>query len=134
MLIGLPVTYFLIAPVNMLGLNAGATGLAIRMVALQFIAVNVQLYFNSRLLGLQFWRYLGHQIVSVGFLLGVAVISKFIVDKGIGFHDKIILSFVLAGVLYTLMVMILGYVQPVLFGLQRRDIHSLAKSGINKLR
>lgn len=43
MLIGLPITYFLIAPGHMLGLNAGATGLAVKMVALQFVAVNVQL-------------------------------------------------------------------------------------------
>jgi O-antigen/teichoic acid export membrane protein len=75
MLIGLPVTYFLIAPPEKFGLDAGATGLAVKMVALQFIAVNVQLYFNARLLGLRFWRYVGHQIVSVACLLGVAAIS-----------------------------------------------------------
>ena len=132
MLIGLPVTYFLIAPVNMLGLNAGATGLAIKMVSLQLIAVNVQLYFNARLLKLRFWRYVGHQIVSVGCLLGVAAISMFVIDKGLGLHDKIILSFLLSGILYTIMVMISGYVQPVLFGLQRRDIHSLVQLCVRK--
>ena len=46
MLIGLPVTYFLIASREQWGLDAGATGLAIKMVSLQLIAVNVQLYFN----------------------------------------------------------------------------------------
>lgn len=134
MLIGLPVTYFLIAPGHMLGLNAGATGLAIKMVALQFIGVNVQLRFNARLLKLRFWRYLGHQIVSVGCLIGVAAISMFLVDKGLGLQNKVILSFLLSGVLYTLMVGGLGYVQPILFGLQRRDIHSLIQSGIHKFR
>ena len=132
MLIGLPVTYFLIAPGHMLGLNAGATGLAIKMVALQFIGVNVQLWFNARLLRLHFWRYIGHQIVSVGCLLGIAAISMFVVDKGLGLHDKVILSFLLSGVLYTLMVMVLGYVQPVLFGLQRRDIRNLLNRGLKK--
>ena len=41
MLIGLPVTYFLIAPPEKFGLNAGATGLAIKMVAIAFFSVNV---------------------------------------------------------------------------------------------
>ena len=132
MLIGLPVTYFLIAPADKMGLDAGATGLAIKMVVLQIIAVNVQLYFNVRLLKLRFWRYVAHQIVSVGCLLGVAAISMFVIDKSLGLHDKVILSFLLSGILYTLMVMILGYVQPVLFGLQRRDIHSLVQLCVRK--
>jgi len=132
MLIGLPVTYFLIAPGHMLGLNAGATGLAIKMVAIQIVGVNVQLYFNARLLKLRFWRYIGHQIVSVACLLGVAAISMFVIDKGIGLHDRVVLSFILSGMLYTLMVGAVGYVQPVLFGLQRQDIHSLIQSGIRK--
>ena len=57
MLIGLPVTYFLIAPGDKWGINAGATGLAIKMVLLQFIAINVQLYFNSKYLKFSFKRY-----------------------------------------------------------------------------
>ena len=134
MLIGLPVTYFLIAPRHMLGLNAGATGLAVKMVALQFVAVNVQLWFNARLMKLHFWRYLGHQIISVGCMLGLAVIAMLVVDKGLGLQNKIILSFFLSGILYTLMTGILGYAQPVLFGLQRQDIHSLIQSGIRKFR
>jgi O-antigen/teichoic acid export membrane protein len=132
MLIGLPVTYLLIAPGHMLGLNAGATGLAIKMVVLQFIGVNVQLWFNTRLLKLRFWRYVGHQIVSVGCLLGVAAISMLVVDKGLGLQNKVVLSFFLSGVFYTLMTGVLGYAQPVLFGLQRRDIRNLLNRGLKK--
>lgn len=65
MLIGIPVAYFLIAPENKMGLNAGATGLAIKMIVMQIIGVNVQLYFNCQLLKLNFWRYVRHQIFSV---------------------------------------------------------------------
>jgi len=108
--------------------------MAIKIVAPQFIGVNVQLYFNSRLLHLNFIKYLGHQVLSVGCLLGIAVIAVFLVDKGLELQNKVILSFLLSGILYTLMVAILGYVQPVLFGLQRRDIHSLIQSGIQKFR
>jgi O-antigen/teichoic acid export membrane protein len=132
MLVGLPITYLLIAPGYMLGLNAGATGLAIKMVALQFIGVNVQLWFNARLLKLRFWRYMGHQIVSVGCLLGIAGIAMFLVDKGLGLQNRVVLSFFLSGILYTLMTGVLGYAQPVLFGLQRRDIHSLIQTCVRK--
>lgn len=133
-LIGLPVTYFLISPRHMMGLNAGATGLAVKMVLMNIIRVNVQLRFNARLLKLRFWHYVGHQIVIVGCLLGTAAISMFTVDRVFGFHDKVVPGFLLAGILYTIMAMILCYFQPVLFGLQRRDIHSLIRSGIRKFR
>ena len=65
MLIGLPVTYFFIAPVDKFGLNLGSTGLAVKMVLLQVIGVNVQLYFNAKFLKLSFWKYVGHQVSSV---------------------------------------------------------------------
>jgi hypothetical protein len=63
--------------------------------------------------------------MCAGCLLGIAVIAMFLVDKGLGLQNKVVLSFLLSGILYTLMRGVLGYAQPVLFGLQRRDIHSL---------
>lgn len=128
MLIGLPLTYFLLAPQEKLGLDTGATGLAIKMVALQFIGVNVQLYYNARLLGLRFWRYVGHQVMSVGCLLGIALIAMVCVDRGLALQNKVFYSFFLAGVLYTLMVMTLVYCQPIFFGLNRQDLQFLVKS------
>lgn len=132
-LLGLPITYFLLAPVENFGLNAGATGLALKFVLVNVIIVNVQIFFNTRFMGLRFMRYIVHQIMSVACLLGVAAISILVIDKGLGLHDKVVLSFFLSGVLYTLMVAILGYAKPVLFGLQRRDIHSLIQLCIQKI-
>ncbi len=133
MLIGLPVTYFLIAPQERFGLDAGATGLAIKMVVLQFIGVNVQLWFNARLLKLHFWRYMGHQVMSVGCLLGIALIAMVCVDRGLALQNKVFYSFFLAGVLYTIMVMVLSYYQPIFFGLKRQDIKFVVKSVRRKL-
>ncbi len=127
MLIGLPVTYFLIAPTEKMGLNAGATGLAIKMVALQFIWVNTQLYFNARLLNLSFKRYLGHQIFSVGCLLTIAYIATFSIDQIIGLNQNIIFGFILAGIVYTLLVAGIVYYLPVVFGLKRQDIQSVVR-------
>ncbi|MFC1822595.1 lipopolysaccharide biosynthesis protein, partial [Thermodesulfobacteriota bacterium] len=81
MLVSLPVTYFLIAPPENFGLGLGATGLAIKLVVLQFINVNIRLFFNSRLLHLKFMRYLGHQFLSVGVFLTLSFFAGFAVKK-----------------------------------------------------
>lgn len=120
MIIGLPVTYFLIAPTARMGLNSGATGLAIKMVFLQFIAVNVQLYFNAKFLKLSFWKYFGHQLFSVGCLLALAFLSTIGVDRVLGLRTSIIPGFLLAGLLYTLGVAVIIYFAPVIFGMKKR--------------
>lgn len=134
MLVSLPVAYFLLAPRDNFGLDFGATGLAIKMVALQFIGVNVQLWFNARLLKLPFWRYIGHQIISVGSLLGCAVVAMYCVDYWLGLNEKIVLSFLLSGFLYSLIVMGMIYFQPIIFGLKRQDISSAIQFSLRKLR
>jgi O-antigen/teichoic acid export membrane protein len=124
---GLPLTYFFIAPGDKLGLNAGATGLAIKMVLLSVLAANVQIYFNAQFLGLRFWRYVGHQFAVLGCLLVLALGSKFSVE-GIGlFHNRQIFEFLLAGFLYSLLVFVIFYTQPRLFGVSRQDIRNLVE-------
>lgn len=123
LLIGLPLTYFLIAPKEKMGLGAGATGLAIKMVLMNFIGVNVQVYFNAKLLNLNFWRYFGHQLAAVGCLLLVAAVAIFGADNILGLHERIIASFLVSGILYTVVVMSLACFLPVLFGINKEDIH-----------
>ena len=128
MLIGLPVTYFLIAPVDRWGLNARATGLAIKMVTLQFIGVNVQLYFNARYLKFSFWKYLGHQIFVIVCLLVIATGATIAGNKilTIWGSENVVSGFLFSGVLYTLMVITLIYFLPIFMGLKKQDIQSLA--------
>ena len=128
MLVGLPVAYFLIAPRHMLGLDAAATGLAIKMVAIQFIGVNIQLWFNARFLKLRFWRYFAHQIVCIASLLFLAFLSSGVVDN-LGLSGNILISFLISGLLYSCMVMVLIYFAPVIFGLQKDDITKLVARG-----
>lgn len=134
--VGLPVTYFLIAPVDMMGLNTGSTGLAIKMVALQLIGVNVALYYNSRYLKLSFWKYLVHQIVCVGCLLLLAFISLKVGDY-LHISSNIVINFLLNGIIYSISVAGLTYFVPSLFGLSRKDIRSffqfLSKDGIRSI-
>jgi hypothetical protein len=124
-IIGLPITYFLIAPVDAMGLNAGSTGLAIKMVLIQFIGVNVELYFNSKFLKLSFWKYFAHQIVCVGCLLFVAFLSLKLVDY-LHVFSNILFNFLLNGVIYTIAIAGLIYFVPALLGLTRKDIRSFS--------
>jgi len=50
----------------------GATGLAVKMVVINFITVNVMLYFNAKFLKLPFYWYLTHQLVSLFVFLTLA--------------------------------------------------------------
>lgn len=122
MIIGLFLTYFLIAPKSLSGLNIGATGLALKMVLVQFMAINVQLYFNARFLKLPFLRYIAHQVLSVGCLLLVAVLTIFASNLAIGFPKNILFNFIFSGFLYALIVIFLTYYFPYLFGLNKEDI------------
>ena len=128
MIIGVPLTYFLIVPQNRMGLNAGAIGLAIKMVGIQFAGVNVQLYFIARLLKIKFWNYVAHQILSVGCLLTTALTAKFLIDQVSALSEIAILRFFLAGFLYTIMTMALVYFLPLLIGAERKDIIHFMKS------
>ncbi len=136
LLAGLPITYFLIAPTDQMGLNAGAIGLALKMVFLNMVGVNIQVFYNTKLLNLRYWRYLSHQLVCVGCLLAVAAVSGMISDKIIVIKDSIFIGFLFSGILYTAGVIALAFIQPWIMGLNRKDmqflqikIKSLLKAG-----
>ena len=126
MILGLPVTYLLIAPSDKMGLNAGSTGLAIKMVALQFLGVNAQLYFNAKLLNLSFKKYLAHQLLCVIVLFFIAfVISRIITH--IWLSPNIFVNFLVNGIIYSFAVGFLTFFIPELYGLKKNDIRRLLK-------
>jgi O-antigen/teichoic acid export membrane protein len=121
MVLGLPLTYFLIASKSNMGIDAGATGLAVKMVIIQIVSVNVQLYFNSKYLNLKFWRYFIHQFASLIILLAVSFLSMILIDKIFVINEQII-SFLVSGIIYTILVITLVYFKPIIMGLSRVDI------------
>lgn len=133
-LVGLPVTYLLIAPRAFMGMDAGANGLAIKMVLLQFIFVNVDLFFNVRLLRLPFRDFFGHQIFSVALFLIAASLATFGVDNIICHNGDVITRFLLAGVIYTLIVAGYARFMPSVFGLGHEDIRAFVRTAAGKLR
>lgn len=74
MVLSVPVTYFLVAPAGypVPGLALGATGLAAKMVAVQFLATNVQLFCNTRYLGISYRKWLLYQLAMIPFVYLVA--------------------------------------------------------------
>lgn len=119
MVIGLPVMLWLVLPVESGGLGLGAVGLALKMVALQFIFVNVQLWFNTRLLSLNFWKLFAHQlIVPTAFLLCALASSALLSPLALPRLGQ----FLLAGVGYTFLVCMMILLIPQLAGLKRGEI------------
>lgn len=127
MLIGLPVTYFLIAPKHLFGLDAGANGLAIKMVLIQFFAVNVHLYFNAKFLKLSFLKYFAHQIVNLISFLIIAFFANFITNQLLIFRKNIFLNLMINGLLYSCLIIIFIYFLPIVAGLKKIDFRFISK-------
>ncbi len=115
-LISLPTIYFLIAPKEKMGLNLGATGLAIKMVGLQFIAVNVRLFFSTRFLRLRLWKYIVHQLGVVSTFLLLAYVSSNGIDWMLGAPDRVVAGFICSGVVYSGLVAGIVMVFPIFLG------------------
>jgi len=108
--------------------------LAIKMVLLQFIGVNVQLYFNARFLKFSFWKYFRHQLLSIGCLLATAILATSGAAKVLVSNESIFQSFLLAGLFYTVMVFCLIYYFPVVAGFKKDDIQSTIQKFKEKIR
>jgi O-antigen/teichoic acid export membrane protein len=118
-IMGLPVTYFVLAPETYWGLNLGATGLAIKLVVLQIIGVNIQLWYNTRQLGLKIRKFLVHQVLVVMLFLIFAFIGKFIVGSS---FDSGIVALILSGGLYLLFVISIVFIFPSFISMSRLEL------------
>jgi O-antigen/teichoic acid export membrane protein len=123
-IVGLPITYWLLAPIEQHGLGMDSVGLAIKMVLMQFLTVNVLLYYNTKLLKLSFTNYVIHQIVSTGALLVLAFLSHITINSLIVAHDLkgTIINFFLSGLLYSAGVLLLLYYVPRIAGLNKESV------------
>ncbi len=121
---GLCMSYILLAPRQYYGLGAGATGLALKMVIVQFIYVNVLLFFNTRLLKFSFWAYFRHQILCVFFLITAGIVAKFAAYAVIPLHNSIFV-FISSGIIYLLIAMTMLCARPGLFGIDRAMVNEI---------
>ena len=131
MVLGSILTWIFIAPERYFGFSMGATGLAIKFVITQFIMVNVQLYYNSKLLNLRFVKYFFHQNIVVITLIGISTVAKFAVSL-IQPLDSILNLFISA-IIYSVITLATVVYYPKIFGLYVNDIDfALSRIGLKK--
>ena len=121
--LGIPVVWLLLAPSSMYGLGLGSFGLAVKMVLLQFFAVNVQAFFNARLLGLNYYKLFLHQLLVVFIFCLIAILVKIVAV----FCFHFILCFLIKGFLYTMVIAVLIYCFPIFAGLDRGQLAAYFK-------
>ncbi|MCA9401192.1 MAG: lipopolysaccharide biosynthesis protein [Candidatus Omnitrophica bacterium] len=123
LMIGLPITYILITP-GAFGYNAGAVGLAVKMVCIQFFAVNVQLYYNTKLMNLNFWYYFFHQISCLSVFLLIAYGVSWggeIIFKP--FTETALIKFLVSGLIYTIFIGVLIKINPKIIGISQKQLN-----------
>lgn len=119
--LGIPIVYFLIASKDQSGFDAGASGLAIKMVGMQILAVNAQLYFNTKLLGLSFSHYVMQQIMVIGLYLLIAFGVFCSLNRAVQI-DNVIFNILINGIIYTILVAIILYFKPEILGVRKNSI------------
>jgi O-antigen/teichoic acid export membrane protein len=127
-IIGFFITYFLIAPVNykIPGLGLNSFGLALKVVILQFISVNIQTFFICKYLKIRYYNFLKSQflipipIILIAFL-EFYFIDKFYVNTSI---IRIIISLIESIFIWLFLIVILIYINPKLFFLNKNMVDS----------
>lgn len=121
-LLSLPVTYFLIAPKSSFGFELGSVGLALKFVIMQIIAVNIQLWFNTKFLRLSYSHFLWHQVYSVFMVLLVAKSAISFTDL---FFQNPFLNVIISGIIYSVLIGLLVVVVPSILALSRSELKNL---------
>lgn len=121
---GLLVTWLLIAPAHLGGLNLGATGLAVKTVAVQFVSVNIYLWLASRFIPFAFGKNLFHQIWSVLLFLAFAYACR---ELSMHFWPAAAwLRFFASGAIYSFLCLVVCLSWPGCLGLSHDELRELA--------
>jgi len=110
-------------------LDLGAEGLAYKMLLMQFIGVNIQLYFNARFLGFGMRYFVWHQFYSIIFFIVFAYISTILVS-----FDSYVVEFFVSGFIYTIFVIIFTYIFPQIFVTSRGEIKTILYRIVNVIK
>lgn len=127
MAISMIATYFVLAPrgIPIAGLALGAAGLAGKMVAMQFLSVNLVAYYLSKKLEITFdWLY---QPAVLLWCLGSGWLVYSVFNHQMATIDWVLLQIVAASILYLLMIIMMVWFQPSLVGFSRQEIMDAIK-------
>jgi len=118
-LIGLPVTYLCVAPKSYLGLDLGAAGLAFKTVFLQIVMVNIQIWYNTKYLGLKMTKFVIQQVVILGLLLAIGFMSKYIIGF---FGSPGIITLLFSGMIYMTCIAVVIFSFPGIISISREEM------------
>lgn len=142
MMISPLVAYLLLAPANweVPGWELGATGLAIKTLLLYLVGTNVQLYFNTKFLGVPYRRWMLYQIEIIGLVYLVALLSWHIaalipighISLWGGVHyggvlGRNILALGFSSAVYIILLGLLVWGRPALAGMSNGDLGKLLR-------
>lgn len=137
MILNVPLTYFLIAPTTFAvpGMALGATGLALKMVAAQFLITNIQLFCNTRYLQISYRKWFIFQAAMIPLVYGLAYGVSLLTSHA--FHAAFpqrtndlsvnIAMFTATGFLFCLTVAAAVYISPGIAGTSRGELLEILK-------
>lgn len=99
-------------------MNLGAFGLALKMVIVQIIAVNIQLYFNSKFLKLDLMYFIMNQIIIIFILIMIMLLVNFIIPD----LSNNLFDFLVKGFIYTIIVTMFFSKFSHLIGLTKSEV------------
>ncbi|ADR35051.1 polysaccharide biosynthesis protein [Sulfuricurvum kujiense DSM 16994] len=106
--------------------DLGAMGLAYKMVLTQLVGVTVQLYYNSKFLALDLRYFLRHQITALLFFVLIAYAATRLTPIATP-----LASFLVSGFIYTVLVIIFGYLFPSVFATTHDEIKTTLAKVLN---
>ncbi len=129
---GFGTAWLLLAPPHLFGFGLGATGLAMKTVAVQIITVNLYLWLASRFVPLSFGKNVFHQAWSLVVLLMLALFCReATIWMGLG-DEASVVRFLCAGVLYSGLVLALAILFPAFLGFTRTEVIELKRRFLHR--
>jgi len=117
---GLLLSYLFLAPTQYFGLDLGAFGLALKLVLIQMISTNVQLYFSCRIVKASYFKAILHQIFVPMFFVTIA----FLCSRLFLFSNSLIINIIISGFFYTLITIISIFLFPQIIGISKKELYN----------
>ena len=137
-ILGFFITYFLIAPVNFTipGFGLNSFGLALKVVIHQFIAVNIQTFFICKYLKISYFNFLKSQFLIPIPIILIAILEYYFINKLYVNTSliRIIISLIESISIWLFLIIILIYINPKLFFLNKNMVNSFKNKLLSKFK
>lgn len=129
--ISILVSAILISPIARI--NLGAAGLGIKNISLEFIAIIIILFLNSRYLKISFRKYFFHILYIPIIACVCAGVSTYFVNMNIVKQDDALMSVIASGIIYSAVFVTIIYFYPKLIFKEKHEVIDFLKAVRSKL-